>query len=458
MKRNSSIFSKITTFIFWIILIIICIKVYSVYKSLYFNGFTKVEYIQGNTEFTRDNIIKYGKDRSYKMYSKDYTDAMFYKEIDVKPNTAYKVSCIVKTENVELENDNLLGGAMICLAEELDESVAVVGTNDWQEISLMFNSKNRDKVKIGFRLGGNHVNAKGTVWFDNLKLEEGITNTSTTWKMGCFILKHVNVNIDGEQYKFDMSMNDIETARSNIERFEKDCKVLSNNQMVAQCDIYEVDDEINTISYSEEHKYYIGEDDIEKYIGNLIIENEYDYVFTVVRMGNDNKEIPTEKWIGLGGMTINNIGYSTIRMSNNSNNYIYTYHASINTFPEEVYLHEFLHTLERILNEYDYEIPELHDYSKYNYSEDSLNGLKDWYKDYMLCQINDTKSGEKIGLNSEVYSFKPPHNSDFEFKVEVDFNKEPANIIEDIKSIIKAFSTTVETLERSKNIEIVGDG
>ena len=93
MKRNSSIFSKITTFIFWIILIIICIKVYSVYKSLYFNGFTKGEYIQGNTEFTRDNIIKYGKDRSYKMYSKDYTDAMFYKEIDVKPNTAYKVSC-----------------------------------------------------------------------------------------------------------------------------------------------------------------------------------------------------------------------------------------------------------------------------------------------------------------------------------------------------------------------------
>ena len=65
MKRNSSIFSKITTFIFWIILIIICIKVYSVYKSLYFNGFTKGEYIQGNTEFTRDNIIKYGKDNGY---------------------------------------------------------------------------------------------------------------------------------------------------------------------------------------------------------------------------------------------------------------------------------------------------------------------------------------------------------------------------------------------------------
>ena len=33
--------------------------------------------------------------------SEDYNNALFYKEINVKKNTPYKVSCYVKTENVE---------------------------------------------------------------------------------------------------------------------------------------------------------------------------------------------------------------------------------------------------------------------------------------------------------------------------------------------------------------------
>ena len=45
------------------------------------------------------------------------------------------------------------------------------------------------------------------------------------------------------------------------------------------------------------------------------------------------------------------IGYSNIRLPNSSKSYIYKYNTRINTFPEEVFLHEFLHSLERTAEE-----------------------------------------------------------------------------------------------------------
>ena len=66
-------------------------------------------------------------------------------------------------------------------------------------------------------------------------------------------------------------------------------------------------------------------------------------------------------------MDFNGIGFSNIRLPNDTASYIYTYNSYINTFPEEVFIHEYLHSLERILQERDYIIPELHDYNKYGY-------------------------------------------------------------------------------------------
>jgi len=51
-------------------------------------------------------------------------------------------------------------------------------------------------------------------------------------------------------------------------------------------------------------------------------------------------------------MELYNIGFSTVRLSTSKDSYTYTYHQGINTFPEETYLHEFLHTLERNCMEY----------------------------------------------------------------------------------------------------------
>ena len=128
------------------------------------------------------------------------------------------------------------------------------------------------------------------------------------------------------------------------------------------------------------------------------------------------------------------IGYSNIRLPNDSKSYIYKYDSRVNTFPEEVFLHEFLHSLERSAEEYGYQIPALHDYEKYGYKNEILTGQKQWYKDYMNKEIQTTNGN--IGLPPEIFSIKPAKNSDFNYSYELqNAFKQPENIIEEIIEI-----------------------
>lgn len=143
-------------------------------------------------------------------------------------------------------------------------------------------------------------------------------------------------------------------------------------------------------------------------------------------------------------MDLYGIGFSNIRMSNMKNDYTYKYDYRINTFPEEVFLHEFLHTLERNSIEDGYEIPALHDYEIYGYEEERLIGLKNWYEDYMNCEILNKTTNTYVGLNEIAYTLKPPHTSDFKYSIELEFNKEPQNILEEIKSLVNVVLTAIQ--------------
>ena len=128
------------------------------------------------------------------------------------------------------------------------------------------------------------------------------------------------------------------------------------------------------------------------------------------------------------------IGFSNIRLPNDSRSYIYKYNTRVNTFPEEVFLHEFLHSLERNAEEYGYDRPELHDYEKYGYENERLEGQKQWYTDYMNKEIKTTEGN--IGLPAEIYTLKPAKNSDFDYSYKMeDVFKQPENIIEEIMEI-----------------------
>lgn len=409
------------------------------YKKYYFNDFEKAAHSVGITKFSRDSDITCTNKNSYKIQSNEFNDACFYKEISVTPNTPYKISCKIKTANVIDENENGDSGAQIFIVNTTEHSKVVKGTEDWQEVEFMFNSKKDSTIKIGFRLGGDEENCKGTAWFSDFKLEQGVANTEdTNWNMACFIFHNVDVQIANTNIQLSMDSKDINQMKQNMERFKEASQELSNNQMTISYDIYEIYDPIKSVTYSNEFGYYVSPSDVKDIINPYFESNEYDYVFVVVRFGDVEKNIsiPTYDWIGLGGMDLNGIGYSNIRLPNSDTNYIYTYDYRINIFPEEVYVHEFLHTLERISNEAGYDRPELHSYATYGYEVKNLTGLKAWYKDYMQCKIKN-ENENYIGLNSEVYKLKPAHEKNFTYSIEKEFDIEEKNFIFAIFKAIK---------------------
>ena len=139
------------------------------------------------------------------------------------------------------------------------------------------------------------------------------------------------------------------------------------------------------------------------------------------------------------------IGFSNIRLPNDSRSYIYKYNSRINTFPEEVFLHEFLHSLERNAQEYGYDRPELHDYEKYGYENERLEGQKQWYTDYMNKEI-ETNEGN-VGLPAEIYTLKPAKNSDFSYSYKMeDVFKQPENIIEEIIEIFDNLGRKIQII------------
>lgn len=299
MKKN--IGSKITNIIFAIIVLVILYKLFGVYKTYSYNDFTKAEYNLGVTKFTRDNDISYTYGYSYKLESKDFNDAIFYKTINVKPNTPYKLTCMVKTENVETENGKSNSGAQISILDTTECSKSIAGTNDWQKLEFIFDSKNRETIEIGFRLGGNNNSAKGTAWFSDFKLEEGIKDNSNNWNIACFIMKNLDVNINNQNYRISMSLSDIEKMKTNMERFKTSANSLSNNKITVDYDVYEIGEPLKTITYSEDYGYYLDPSDVQELLEEYLSKEEYDYIFVATKLGDidENVEIPAYDWIGL---------------------------------------------------------------------------------------------------------------------------------------------------------------
>ncbi len=414
-----------------------------------FNDFEKGIREKGLTTFSRDSETKYSNMRSYKMENLEYTDSIFSKNIEVKPNTPYRVTCMVKTENVQNEKNIMTGGAQIAITDTTECSESITGTQDWTKLTLMFNSKNRNNINVGFRLGGYEENSKGTVWFSDFKIEEGQLDNDNEWKMGCFLIKNMDINtkINGKQTNIKLSMTDkdIQNIKENIQRLPETLKEISQEKMTASCEIISIEEPLTSISYDEENEYYIDPKDAYPLIEEYLQKKEYDYIYVIARFGDTNvKNVLAHDWIGLGGMDYYGIGFSNIRLPDTDDNYVYTYNEKYNRFPEEVYVHEFLHTLERNEKEYDNpNIAKLHDYQKYDYMSEEGIKLKKWYTAYMQNTVKD-KDGTAVGLTNNSYTSKPIHESNFKDAHELDALQEPQNLIEELGILVNKMINTFQ--------------
>ncbi len=292
---------KIVNIISWIIIIAILIVAFNFYKTNNFNDFIRSEMELHTSEFKRDSKIKYSKVNSYKIISNTANDATFYKKVKVKKNMPYKVTCMVKTDNVVAQDDVSGVGAQISVVGTTEKSVAITGTQDWKKIEMIFNSKDREEVDIGFRLGGYLGKCTGTAWFSDFTFEEGTLSEGKNWNFACFIFENTDVIVNGKEVKISVTDNDISDIKDTIKRFKTTVSELSQNKMTANCDSYIVKEPISKLTYDEEFGYFVAAEDIENSIKEVINQNDYDHIFVIIRLGNEQykDEIQINDWIGL---------------------------------------------------------------------------------------------------------------------------------------------------------------
>lgn len=276
--------NKITYSIFVVILLILLYFAYQQYQKNNFNNFIRSESNVYTSHFTRDKEMKYNNQTSYKIETPEYNDAMFYKKVQVKKNQPYKVTCMVKTNQVEAKEEQSGVGAQIAIEGTTERSIAINGTQDWQKIELIFNSKGREEINIGFRLGGYLGETKGEAWFADFTIEEGMAESNNNWKFACFIFKTTNVTINQKQIKLSVTQNDIRDINNTIHLFESSCRNLSNGKMTADCDIYEINTPLSQLSYDNQYGYFVSAEDIEEQIKDTIATNNYDHIFAIVRL------------------------------------------------------------------------------------------------------------------------------------------------------------------------------
>lgn len=397
---------KIIKFIFELAIIIVLLYSGFIFlESKNFNGFGLAHYQTGITKVSRDRTEKFQKEWSYKIDSQDYNDFMIYKTIPVEKNTAYKVTCMVKTNQIEAQGDNI-SGFNICLKDSLEKSPSLMGTNDWTELAFYFNSYNNDTIDIGFRLGDNEGNCKGTAWFSNIQIEEGKQKQTNEWKFAVFMLNTTNAKVGKQRISEQLTSVQVAAIRNSLDKFKNTLEDFSGNEIRLTYDIIPINKELTSISYDKETGYFVAPKDVYSLINNYLYQKEcYDHIFVVANIGNtiDNKKID---WVGLGSMIYDNIGYSNIRISDKV---LGTYQSSnINFFTEEVMLHEFLHTLERNSMLLNNQTIALHDYEKYGYKSEGRYGLRKWYLDYMQKNVNGN-----LGLEKEAFHTQPVSEKNF---------------------------------------------
>ena len=100
-------------------------------------------------------------------------DARWIQTVTVKPNTNYRVSGWIKTQNVVPENANSgSAGANLSIYGTWTHSPGLLGTQNWTYVTVDFNSGNSSQAQIAVRLGYWSDTVTGTAWYDDVKIDQ----------------------------------------------------------------------------------------------------------------------------------------------------------------------------------------------------------------------------------------------------------------------------------------------
>ena len=122
---------------------------------------------QQKADFDVDSTTAHSGKNSVKISSTEGADASWMTVVTVKPFSKYRLSGWIKTENLEPGTSR---GALVNFHGTDIRTNSVSGTQDWTRVEVVFDSEANDGLSLNCLFGG-WGKAKGTAWFDDLRLE-----------------------------------------------------------------------------------------------------------------------------------------------------------------------------------------------------------------------------------------------------------------------------------------------
>ncbi|MBN2613699.1 MAG: T9SS type A sorting domain-containing protein [Bacteroidales bacterium] len=139
------------------------------------NWSTKV--VEGSVDFSWVTDTFYSEKKSICISHSDSATSSFYQVIPALPNSLYKVTAYIKTENVEAGTDWFEGGAQITIEGDVDGywwdnmTERIFGSSDWTKVELQFyTTEYASSIEVHCKLGAG-LKIKGTAWYDDVVIE-----------------------------------------------------------------------------------------------------------------------------------------------------------------------------------------------------------------------------------------------------------------------------------------------
>lgn len=118
---------------------------------------------QDNESVTAEIISLEGRNVAH-LIAGEPNDLRFCHEIDVAPNTHYRITCRIKTSDISGD-----GGANIAVVDSFAASTPITGTSNWQDVALVGKTgKDQKRIKVAVRIGNYGAETSGEAWFDAL--------------------------------------------------------------------------------------------------------------------------------------------------------------------------------------------------------------------------------------------------------------------------------------------------
>ena len=178
------------------------------------------------SQMSRDATTSHSGASSIRIDSTNTNDAWFSQDVVVEPNTIYRLTGWIKTENVSGG-----AGANLSYIGTWSHTEGIFGSTPWTRVNLFINSGSSTLITIGARLGYWAGTSTGTAWFDDLRLTRVNTdNAHPRWKILVLIYDKTDVFVtdSGVRHHLLAAMTPAE-----VERAATQATLIVNNDIAA---------------------------------------------------------------------------------------------------------------------------------------------------------------------------------------------------------------------------------